>query len=309
MRRSAILSILAPALVAQAPAPAPKLRDQIKAIDALKAENPLEAFEKAKALLPAAKPAFDKTNIQTASASLEEWRGILDVQTLIYNTAIEAGQFEVAKEAAEKARDMAKEMQAEAMAPYVAYRASWTKASDEANKGLARMAVLKEKEAAAKELKAKDPKGKDPKTKEAFTDQEADELATLIQNEGTFKTNISNAKIVSSQMERNLKTLDAQTKDYDKPLEQIEKRLKDEQEELMKFKGDKAKYAAALYKAVGTKPENKPAALAALRRAAFLDPANKQIPHRIDVLLGKAEELPEKPSKPAKKGGARKKGA
>ena len=300
MRRSALLLLLAPALVAQAPAPAPSLADQIKAIEALKAENPVEAFEKAKALVPA-KPAFDKTNIQTASKSLQEWRGVLDIYSLVYNTAIEAGHFEDAKDAAEKARDMAKEMQAEAMAPYVAYRSSWTKAADEANKALARLAVLKEKEAKDKELKAKDPKAKGE-----FTAEEADELANLLQNENTFKTNVSNAKIVTSQVERNLKTLDAQTKDYDKPLEQVEKRLKDEQEELMKFKGDKVKYAAALYKAVGPKPDNKPAALSALRRATYLDPANKQIPHRIDVLLGKATEAPEKP---AKKAGTKKKGA
>lgn len=299
MRRPAILSLLAPALMAQAPAPAPKLADQIAAIEAQIAESPVEALGKAKALLPAAKPAFDKTNIQTVSVSLQEWRGHLNVYSLVYNAAKEAGHWEDAKEAAEKARDMAKEMQAEAMAPYVAYRSNWTKASDEATKALARMAELKDKEQQAKDLLAKDPKAKSP-----FTPEEGDELATLVQNEGTYKTNISNAKIVTTQVERNLKTLDAQTKDYDKPLEQIEKRLKDEQEELMKFKGDKVKYAAALYKAVGTAPENKPAALAALRRAAFLDPANKLVPKRIDVLLGKAVEAPEKP---AKKAGAKKK--
>ena len=305
MRRSAFLPLLAPALLAQAPAPAPapapSLASQIKALEALKAENPQEAFEKAKALVPATKPAFDKTNIQTVSNSLMTWRQVLDVYGAVYNTAIEAGRYEDAKDFAEKARDMAREMQAEAITPYVAYRTSWTKASDEATKALARLEELKGKEAQSKELLAKDPKAK-----ATFTPEEAGELANLLQNEATYKTNVANAKIVNTQVERNLKTLDAQTKDYDKPLEQVEKRLKDEQEELMKFKGDKVKYAAALYKAVGTKPDNKPAALAALRRAAVLDPANKLIPHRIDVLLGKAVEAP---AKPAKKGGARKKGA
>ncbi len=310
MRRSAILSLLAPALMAQAPAPAPAPADPFAEIKGLMVENPSLAFDKAKAMLPATKPAFDKTSTQSAMASLNVWNGVLDIYNLAFNAASDAGRYEEAKEMAEKARDMAKEMQAEAIMPFMAVKKVWSEASTNATKSLARMAELTEKAQKAKELAATDPKGKDPKVreklKELFPQAEEQELADLMANEATLKGNISNAKIVHGQVDSNLRILDTQIKGYSKPLEQIDKRIKDEQDELLKFKGNKVQFAAAVYKAVGTKVENKTAALVALRRALYLDPSNKLIPHRILVLLGKAEEVPEKP---AKKGGARKKGA
>lgn len=310
MRRSAILSLLAPVLMAQAPAPAPKPADPFAEIKSLMVENPSAAFEKAKAMLPATKPAFDKTSTKTAMESLTVWNGVLDVYSIAFNTASEAGRYEEAKEMAEKARDMAKEMQAEAIMPFMTVKKVWAKASEDATKSLARMAELNEKAQQAKELMATDPKGKDPKVREKlnalFPREEEQELADLVANEATLKSNITNAKMVHGQVDGNLRILDTQIKGYNKPLEQIEKRIKDEQDELLKFKGNKVQYAAAVYKAVGTKVENKPAALVALRRALVLDPTNKLIPHRIDVLLGKAVEAPEKP---AKKAGSRKKGA
>jgi hypothetical protein len=296
--------------MAQAPAPAPKPADVQAEIKKLMAEDPLAALEKAKTLIPAEKPAFDKTTTQTAMKSLDAWGGVLEYYSLAFDAAGEAGRYEVAKEMAEKARDMAKEMQAEAIMPFMAVKKVWSKASEDATKALARIEELKGKEQKAKELLATDPKGKDlkikEKAKELYSPAEEQELADLIANEATFKTNISNAKVVHGQVDKNLRILNDQVKGYDKPLEQISNRIKDEQDELMKFKGNKVTFAKAVYNTVGTKPTDMKNALIALRRAAFLDPTNKLIPHRIDVLMGKAVEAP---AKPVKKAGARKKGA
>lgn len=310
MRRSAILSLLASVLMAQAPAPAPTPAEARAEIRKLMAEDPLAALEKAKALLPATKPAFDKTSTQTALKSLDTWGGVLEIYSLAFDAAGEAGRYEEAKEMAEKARDMAKEMEAEAITPFMAVKKVWSKASEDATKALARIEELKVKEQKAKELMATDPKGKDPKVKEQiqalFPAAEEQELATLIANEATFKSNITNAKMVHGQVDKNLRILNDQVKGYDKPLEQIGNRIKDEQDELLKFKGNKVTFAKAVYNTVGTKPTDMKNALIALRRAAYLDPTNKLIPHRIDVLTGKAVEAP---AKPAKKAGTRKKGA
>ncbi|HJV91470.1 MAG TPA: hypothetical protein VJ623_14260 [Holophagaceae bacterium] len=292
MRTLLTLPLAAAALVAQAPATpqtlAQKVAAETKAIDALKAENPVAAFEKAKALMPATKPAFDKTNIQTAYASIREWNALLDIHRVVYNTAIAAGHFEDAKETAEKARDTAKELHVEALGPFAAYKATWTKAGDDASKALDEL----------KTLDAVDEKTRTP--------EQIQRLNFLKANEATFKGNVENAKKVMASLERPMKDLEAQTHDFDKPVEQVEKRLKDESDDLMKpdFKGNKVKYAAALVNSVGLKPANKDAALVSLHRAMVLDPTNKEAQKYVDYLLGKgpAPKVAKPAAKPAPKG-------
>ncbi len=277
MRPLLTLPFAVAALVAQAPAPqtptpqtlAQKVAAESKTIEALKGENPVEAYEKAKALLPAAKPAFDKTNIQTASASIKEWNALLDAHRMMYNSAISGGRFEDAKDAAEKARDLAKELHVEALGPFGAYKATWVKAGEEAAKSLEEMKTLE---------------GVDEKTR---TPEQIQRLDFLKSNEATFKGNVENSKKVMASLERPMKDLESQSRDFDTPIAQVEKRLKDEGDELLKFKGDKAKYAAALVNAVGLKPVNKEAALVSLYRVKVISPANKDAQKYLDYLQGK----------------------
>jgi hypothetical protein len=288
MRALLTLPLAAAALVAQAPAPTlvQKVAAETKAIEALKAENPGAAYDQAKALLPATKPAFDKTNIQTAYGSIKEWNAMLDIRRMMYNTAISAGRFELAKESAEAARDLAKELQAEAMGPFQAYKATWQKAGEEATKALEEIATLT---------------AVDEKTR---TPEQVQRLSFLTANETTFKTNVENAKKVMASLEGPLKNLDAQTRDFDGPIAQVEKRLKDEAEDKVKpaFKGDNVKYAAALVASVGLKPENKDAALVSLHRAQVLDPKNTEAQKYIDYLLGKGPAPKVKAAPKAAKG-------
>lgn len=285
--------LAAPALLAQAPAPAPsyaqKAKEGLAAITpALMKENPAEAVAKAKALLPeGGKLPFDKTSPATVSKSIAEWRGLLDVHSTIANASLAAGQWEEAKAEAETAKDTAKQLQAEAFQPLNALKETWAKASGEAAKAL-----------------------EDIKTLEAKTDktpEETDRLANLKANEATYKGNVTNAERATSGIDRTLKNLGDQVKDFDPTIKSIEDRLKTEQDELVKFK-TKAALSKGIVVSVRKDHANLDSALSYLRRALILDPANKDAAHYADVLLGKAEDKPEKPAKPTAGKGSRKKG-
>lgn len=279
MRPLLTLPFAVAALVAQAPAPqtlAQKVASESKAIEALRAENPLEAFNKAKALLPATKPAFNKGDsndmrsmMEATYGSIREWQALIEIHRLIYNTAIAAGRFEDAKSSVETARELAKEMHVEALGPFGIYRATWAKVADEASKALEELKTIE-----AVEEKTRTP-------------QQVERLAFLKTNEITFQNNSRDSKRVLTSLDTPIKNLEAQTHDFDAPIAKMEKRLKDETDDQLKFKGDKAKYAMALVNSVGLKPENKEVALASLYRAQYLDPSNKEIQKYIDYLQGK----------------------
>lgn len=308
MRRIPTLFLLAPALMAQAPATpavqtlAQKVAAESKAIEALKFENPVEALAKAKALLPPSKPVFDKTSLQTAFASIREGNANIDIYKLIYFSGVAAGHFEEAKEAAEKGRDLAKELQADGLDAFKAYQATWTKAGEDAGKMLDEIKSLEAKVEATRVAKAANPKPKlsmDEANAELMKEAEVSRrLAFLKSNEATFKDNIEKSKKAMDPLERPMKDMEYRTHEFDTFLPVWEKYLKDEAEDIAaKYKGDKAKYAAGLLRGVAPKPENKEAALVSLHRAAFLDPANSAIHKRIDQINGKAAAPAEKPAK------------
>ena len=308
MRRIAAFALLAPTLIAQAPANpasptyAQKAAAEIKMIEALRHEKPLEAFARAKALLPPTKLVFDKTSLQTAYASIRDWNALIDLYGLVYNTGVQTGHFEEAKEAAEKARDLAKELQVAAMESFNAYKATWVKAGEESAMVLAEMKQLEASVEAARVANAtKPPLNPKLSIEEANAEimhqaavaqqqaQDAQRLAFLKANEATYKGNVENVSKVMVPLERPMRDLEFRTHEFDGPIAQWDTYLKKESEDLSsKYKGDKAKYAAGLLRGVGAKPENTAAALVSLHRAAFLDPKSTAIPKRISQLMGKA---------------------
>ena len=308
MNRILTLSLLAPALLAQAPAAsgaqtlAQKVAAETRAIEALKLQNPVEAFEKAKALLPATKLPFDKTSLQSSFMSIHEWNAQIDIYRLIYNTGMSAGHYEEAKEACEKGRSMAKELQTEALGSFEDFKATWKKAGDASQALLDEMKGLEANVEAYRVASAADPKPKvsvEEANGEIMRQHDISErLAFLKSNEATYKQNIENSTKVMAPLERPMKDLEARTHEFDGPIQQWDKFLKEEAESIAtKYKGDKAKYATALLLGVGPKPEDKEAALVALHRAAYMDPRNLAIPKRIDQLLGKTPAPEVKPAK------------
>ncbi len=323
MPRILSLFLLAPALAAQAPnAPAnqtfaQKAAAETKVIEALKLDNPVEALEKAKALLPATRLPFDKTNLQTAFQSIREWNAQLDTYRLIYNTAIASGRFEEAKEASEKGRDLAKELQVEAMVPFNDFKATWMKAGEDSSKLLAEIKELEAKEEANRAAMAATPKPKpQPQPQPKVTIEEANaeimrlneelmqqneaakRLAFLKANEATYKQNIEYSTKAMAPLEGPIKDFESRIQKFNGSIEQWDKYLKDEAESIStKYKGDKARYATALLGGVAPVPVNKEDALVALHRAAFLDPKNAAIQKRIDQILGKVPTPAVKPAK------------
>lgn len=308
MRRVLALSLLAPALMAQAPATpaaqtlAQKVAMETKVIDALKLENPVGAFEKAKALLPAKKLPFDKTSLQTAFASIREWNAQLDIYRLIYNTGIAAGHYEEAKEACEMGREVAKELQLQAMSSFDDFKATWMKAGQASAKVLDELKDLEAKVEANRVAMATTPKPKmtvEDANAEIMRQHEMSErLAFLKANEATYKQNIEESTRVMAPLERPIKDLEARTHEFDGPIAQWEKYLKEEAGSIASaYKGDKVKYAMGLLSAVAPKPLDKEAALVALHRAAFMDPKNAAIQKRIDQILGKVATPPVKATK------------
>ncbi len=304
-------------LVTQAPLAGQAAAPDLKAIEALRATNPAEAFAKAKALIPSARPGFDKTSMQTVFAGIREWNGQLDVYRAAYDAGVASGQFEEAREIAGKARDMAKDLQKEAMGAFNAYKETWVKAGEESQQALAEMKDLEAKAAANAFAPAAAPKP-DPKLPieeanmilmkhaeaEQAKTQSAQRLAYLKANEATLKENIEKAKNPLGPLERTIRDLDAKVKTFEGAVAQWDKYLADESEDIAKkYKGDKAIYAAGLLRGVAPKPENKEAALVALYRASVLDPKNPAIPKRIAQLNGSAPAAPEaKPKGKGKKG-------
>lgn len=308
MRRIVALSLLTPALLAQAPVtPAPqtlaqKVAVETKAIEALKREDPLAALEKAKALLPASRLPFDKTNLQTTFPSIREWNAHLDIYRLIYNTAIAAGHYEEAKQACEQGRDLAKELQLKALDSFSDFKAIWSKAGADSTKLLDEIKELEAKVEANRAAMAAPPAAKqsveDANAEIMRQHDISQRLAFLKANEATYKQNVETSTKVMEPLERPIKDLEARTHEFDGPLAQWEKYLKEEAESLATtYKGDKTKFAAGLLNAVGAKPENRESALVTLYRAAFLDPQNQAIQKRMDQLLGKIPAQVARPTK------------
>ena len=317
MTLTRLLALLALGILASAPLPAQAPAADLKTLEALRAENPVEAFAKAKALIPAARPAFDKTTLQTAFAGIREWNAQLDIYRSAYDSGVACGQFEEARELAGKARDMAKDLQKEAMGAFNAYKETWVKAGQESAQALVEMKDLEAKDAANQFAPTPAPKP-DPKLPieeannlllkhaegEQAKAQAKQRLAFLKANEATLKENIEKAKNPLAPLERTIRDLDGRVKTFEAGVEQWDKYLAEETEDIAKkYKGDKAIYAAGLLRGVAPKPENKEAALVALYRAAVLDPRNAAISRRIAQLQGNGAAPPEpKPKGRAKKG-------
>jgi hypothetical protein len=319
MRTFFALSLLTPALIAQAPPSVAKAAEDLKAIEALRAENPLAAFAKAKALLPATRPGFDRTSLATAFAGIREWNGQLDLIRAAYDTGVAVGQFEEARGFAVRGREMAADLQKEALGAFTAYKASWEKAAQESQAALTEMKTLEAEALAPKAAPTAAPSGAKLSVEEANAEimkqaevarqkaEAAQRLAFLKSNEAVLKENIEKVKTVMVPLERPMRDLDGRVRGFETAIAQWDKYLQEETEDIAKkYKGDKTVYAAGLLRGVAPKPEKVDAALVALHRAAVLDPKNGAIQKRIAQLQGKASAPAAKPAKPAKGKGKKK---
>lgn len=276
MRRlSASLTLMPAILAAQAvvPAQAPSFADQFKAqspaIEALQKTDPAAALAKAEAMIPAATPAFDKTDIQKVQKSMNDYDALTDLYSLAANAAQSCGQWEKAKDYLAKAKATAQANYDNAVAPLSANQDSWKKAQSDAQKNLDEEAAL---------IKNEHPNADQIKRMEF-----------LQIHEDTYKSYVANGSKQIKAIDDRLGAMKTAPTGYDTYIESADKRLKDEADNIAKYKGDKKAYAAAALKSFSTM-KDKDSELAYLRRLQVLDPSSKAVARKIDVLMGKAVE-------------------
>jgi len=289
MRLPALLCIpfLAVALAAQAPAPS--LGDRVKAerpaVEKLMAELKFkEALVQAEALLPPARPAFDKTNNQTLVQSCGVFLDLAEANRLAAEAADSAGVWEKALDFAKAARSLAVECQAGLKEPFEKTVAYYKMAATRAQQ------VLDENDARIKELKGK-------ATLDAGDRQELD-LALSVEKE------VVDGKKWSKFFQVYLDVTAREATAYDPLVKVMEEKLKSETDQVAAYipgGGVIAKWVEAV---VST-----PAYLEAqgdkagqgrwLHRLALLDPENKKVQLQLDILYGRAVA---KPVKKGKKG-------
>lgn len=294
MRASTFLSFLLipAALVAQAPATAPSLGDRVKAervvVEKLMAELKYpEARTRAEALLPAARPPFDKTSNQTLVQSCATNLELAEAYRLAAESADSAGAWEKALEYAKAAQSLAVESYAGVKEPFTQTVAYYKQIGARAKQ------VLDENDAHLKELKAKS-------TLDAGERQEL-ELAGSVEKEivdstkwvDFFQTYVDVTKRESVA--------------YDPIVKLMEEKLKKEADQIEEYKagkGDKGKWVEAVVSSPAylEAQVDKPGKARWLYRLAIIDPENKKVQHQLDILNGKVTAPAAKPVKKSKKG-------
>ena len=285
MRTSTFLSflLLPAALMAQAPATAPSLGDQVKAerpvVEKLLAELKYpEAMARAAALLPTTRPTFDKTSNQTLVQSISASLDLATAYRLAAEAADSAGAWEKALEYAKAAQSLAVESYAAVKEPFTQTVTYYSQSGIQAKK------VLDENADRIKELKAKS-------TLDPGERQELD-LAIGVEKE------VTDGPKWATFFQTYLDVTKRESTAYDAIVKVMEDKLKGESDQIAEYKagkGEKTKWVDAVI--------SSPAYLEAqgdkagkarwLYRLATLDPENKKVQHHLDLLNGKA---------PAKKG-------
>lgn len=268
--------LLAPATL-MAQAPAPSLGDQVRAarpeIQKLMADLKFqEAFQKAQALLPATRPAFDKTNNQTMIASCIQTVDLGQAYRLAVETADAAGQWEKALEYAKEAKAIGGEAYPIVKEPFEKMVAYYNAGEAKANE------VLKENADRIKELKAMTAPNPGEK-------QELD-LALGVEKEAA-----DDAKW-SKFFQTYLGAMKEETTAYDSLIAVMEKKLQGEADQIANYaagKGDKTKWVEAVISSPAylEAQGDKDGKMRWLNRLAVIDPDNKKVQREIDILNGK----------------------
>jgi hypothetical protein len=291
MRTPALLCsvLVSAALLAQAPAPS--LGDRVKAerpvVEQLLAEfKYTEAMQRAEALLPAVRPAFDKkdnsTLVQSCAANLD----MAEALRLAAEATDSAGAWEKALEYAKTAKALANEAYAGVKEPFTQTVAYYKQAGARAQQ------VLDENDARIKELKGKS----------ALDPGERQELDLAL---GVEKEVLDCAKWMKF-FQTYLDVTKRENEAYDPLVKVMEDKLKSEADQIADYKagkGEKTKWVEAVIStpAYLERFTEKAGKAQWLNRLAILDPENKKVQHQLDLLSGKVTAPAAKPAKKGKK--------
>lgn len=292
MRTLALLPalLLPAALIAQAPALSfgDRLKAERPAVDKLMADLQYpDAMKRAESLLPAAKPAFVKTDNQTLVQSAVTYMDLCQTYRLAVETADAAGSWEKALEYAKTAKALSAESYAAIKDPFTQTVAYYTQAEARAKQ------VLAENDARIKELKGKS----------VLDPGERQELDLAL---GVEKEQVDDAKWVKF-FQTYLDVTKRESEAYDPLVKVMEDKLKGEAAQVEEYKagkGDRLKWVEAVVSSPAylEAQGDKAGKARFLYRLAVVDPENKKVQKQLDVLFGRATAAPAKPVKPARKG-------
>ena len=259
----------------------------------MKAERPLveqlladlkypEAMKRAEALLPAARPVFDKKDnwplVQSCAANLD----MAEALRLAAEAADSAGAWEKALEYAKTAKILANECYAGVKEPFTQTVAYYKQAGARAQQ------VLDENADRIKELKGKS----------ALDPGERQELDLAL---GVEKEVLDCAKWMKF-FQTYLDVTKRENEAYDPLVKVMEDKIKGEATQIEEYKagkGEKTKWVEAVVSSPGylEAQGDKAGRARWLYRLATIDPENKKVQHQLDILNGKAAAAPTKKGK------------
>jgi len=298
MRTLALFAIPA-LLVAQAPAPtlSQRLKADTPAVEALtKAFKYQEALAKAETMIPATRPEFVKGDPRKGFESSQEYSSLMAIYSQCGKLALLGGDWAKGKDYFAKAQEVAKANHSNFTEVAGPLTQTWQKAMEDSSK------ALQDNAARRKEVEAKG--GKD------LTAQDQEVLNAV----AVWENNLKNGGKVVKQLQDHSEGLRKDAEAFSKPIEGVDKDIKAEADTLAsdKFKGDKAKYVAAVLNTPGnfalpTQADK----VKLLYRLVFLDPANTRAAKSLEAgIQGLDVPVPEeKKLAPAKKAAPKKKSA
>ena len=234
------------------------------------------ALAKLEALIPATKPVFAKGSPKVGLDSSQEYSTLMAIYGQAAKAAISSGDWEKGKTDLEKAQDVARENSAETTGVITPLIEMWKKAMEGSKKAL---------EEGAERRKALDANDK-------RTEEEQREL----NNFKIHDNNLVNGPKAIAALQSTLDGLKSDAAGFEVAISSIDKKIKEEAELMVKFKGDKAAYVKAVLANKANlagieKPVDK---VAWLNRMLHLSPSNAVAAKQRDILLGKAPAEPEK---------------
>ncbi|WP_257312028.1 hypothetical protein [Geothrix fuzhouensis] len=334
MRPMPFLLFPAVALVAQAPAPADltqRFNAELPGINQmLKTFQAQQAMTKVEGLIPAERPAFNGTNLQTIGQSMDNAQGLLSFYRLWANTAAEAGQWEKAVEIQQKRLTVAQGIKADLDKAQAPIAAQWDKAAKDSQDYLAKNAArqqelqttlngLKE-EIAAVNAKTKKPDAKgleDLKARAGKAPEQQLELDQINAALPVHKQNLVNAPKVAKVLADNRKEAEGMVKAAETSLAKAKAVLASQNDEITKFNTEQVMKKA---KIVGkktwvdavlrnhenvTKLNGTQTQAAFLNRLLVLDPGNAGAAKALENLKQGKEPFA-KEARPAKKAAKKK---
>lgn len=318
------------ALVAQTPANVDliqRFNTELPGINQmLKELKAQEALTKVEGMVPAERPAFNGSNLQTIVQSLDNSQGLMSLYRLWANVASESGQWEKAVEIQEKRLAAARGIRADLDKAQAPIAAQWSKVTQESKDYVAKNTPRQEElqaslkalqdDVAAVNAKQKklDAKGiEDLKSRIAKAPQDQQELDQIIAALPVHKQNQINAPKVTKILADNRKEADGMTRAAEEALVKAKKAVADQNDEITQFN---TKQMIQKVKVVGKKnwvdavlraPENitklgtSQAQAAFLNRMLVLDAGNTGAQKALDNLKAGKEAFAKEP-KPTKKG-------